>query len=172
MEREILIWIQENLRNDLLTPVIMTITNLGHYGLIWILAALVLLFRKGTSELGSLSLASIALCGGVSEIIKHFVMRPRPFLAIQDLMVLGQPPHSFSFPSGHTVCAFAFAFIVWKMCRGRVRYFTLFLAAVMAFSRVYVGAHYPTDLLGGLLIAWLGSLLIWRYRSSILNLIP
>ena len=78
---------------------------------------------------------------------------------------LGQPPHSFSFPSGHTVCAFAFAFIIWRTTTGWQRFFFMFLAAIMAFSRLYAGVHYPTDVLGGIIVALAGSSLVWHSRA-------
>ena len=82
-------------------------------------------------------------------------------------MLLGPLPHSFSFPSGHTVCAFAFAFIIWRLHSGRARILVMALAVVMAFSRLYLGAHYPTDVLAGVVVAYLGSAFVWRMWKKI-----
>ncbi len=169
MDEAILIFLQEHVRTDVLSPVLLFITNLGHYGAIWFVMAIFLTFRKSTWDQGILALTSLLLSGGIAECIKHLVMRPRPFLQIPEIIPLGQTPHSFSFPSGHTVCAFAVAFILWRICTGWQRFFVMGFAVIMAFSRLYVGAHYPTDVLGGMVVAFFGSCLVWRLRNVICN---
>jgi len=169
MDIAILIWIQEHMRTDWLTPAIQLINTIGHYGAFWLVLALVLALHKATRQQGILVTSSILFCGGIAEILKHLVMRPRPFLTHPELLPLGHLPHSFSFPSGHTVCAFAAAFILWRICRGWYRYLGLGLAAFMAFSRLYVGVHYPSDILGGIGIAALGSAAIWHCRNKLLR---
>ena len=167
MDGTILIFIQENIRTDLWTPILMLITNIGHYGAIWLAIAVIMALRQSTREQGMLTLISLLLSGGIAECIKHLVMRPRPFLQMPDLIPLGHLPHSFSFPSGHTVCAFAAAFILWRTCTGWQRYFFMFFAVIMAFSRLYAGVHYPTDVLAGIIVAFAGSSLVWRLRTFI-----
>ena len=167
MDESTLIFIQENIRTDLLTPILLLITNVGHYGAIWLIIAVLLALRQSTRQQGILALLSILLSGGIAECIKHLVMRPRPFLQMTEIIPLGQPPHSFSFPSGHTVCAFAFAFIIWHTTTGWQRFLFMFLAVIMAFSRLYAGVHYPTDVLGGIIVAFAGSSLVWHFRASI-----
>ena len=167
MDKAILIGIQEYIRNDYLTPVMLFVTGIGNFGAVWLFVAMLLAFRRSSRGQGVLLLISILFCGGVSECIKHAVMRPRPFLQIPDLILLGPLPRSFSFPSGHTVCAFALAFIVWRLHRGWVRILVMALAVVMAFSRLYLGAHYPTDVLAGVVVAYLGSAFVWRMGKKI-----
>lgn len=167
MDIAILIWIQEHMRTDWLTPAIQLINTIGHYGAFWLVLALVLALHKATRQQGILVTSSILFCGGIAEILKHLVMRPRPFLTHPELLPLGHLPHSFSFPSGHTVCAFAAAFIFWRTCRSYYRYLALCLAIIMAFSRLYVGVHYPSDVLGGIVIATLGASVIWHYRNKL-----
>lgn len=167
MDKAILIGIQEYIRNDYLTPVMLFVSGIGNFGAVWLFMAMLLAFRRSSRGQGVLLLISILFCGGVSECIKHAVMRPRPFLQIPDLILLGPVPHSFSFPSGHTICAFAFAFIIWRMHRGGVRLLVMGFAVVMAFSRLYLGAHYPTDVLAGVMAAYLGSAFVWHIRKKI-----
>lgn len=162
MDAAILIWIQENLRTDFFTPILLLITNIGHYGACWLALGLWLALRQSTRQQGILTLIAILFCGGVGECIKHLIMRPRPFLQIPELMPLGHLPHSFSFPSGHTICAFATAFILWRTCSGWQRCLLMVSALLMAFSRLYVGAHYPTDVFGGIVVAFLGSQMVWH----------
>ncbi|BAL84827.1 putative phosphatase (plasmid) [Selenomonas ruminantium subsp. lactilytica TAM6421] len=169
MDKAILIFIQENIRADLWTPILMLITNMGHYGAIWIAMTIVLALRPATRHQGILALISLLFCGGIAACIKHLVMRPRPFLQMPDLIPLGHLPHSFSFPSGHTVCAFAAAFILWRTCQGWQRYFFMVFAVIMAFSRLYAGVHYPTDVLAGIIVAFAGSSLVWHFRSTLFS---
>jgi undecaprenyl-diphosphatase len=169
MDNVILIGIQEYIRNDYLTPIMLLVTAVGNFGAIWLLMGGLLAISRRTREQGILSLVSILFCGGVGECIKHIVMRPRPFLQIPELTLLGPLPHSFSFPSGHTICAFALVFTIWRMRRGWIRIWLMAFAVVMAFSRLYLGAHYPTDVLAGLVLAYLGSMFIWCIRKKIVN---
>ena len=66
-----------------------------------------------------------------------------------------------------SILAFALAFIVWRLYRGWVRILVMALAIVMAFSRLYLGAHYPTDVLAGVVVAYLGSAFVWRMGKKI-----
>ena len=167
MDKAILMGIQEYIRNDYLTPVMLFVSAIGSFGAVWLFMAMLLAFRRSSRGQGILLLIAILFSGGVGECIKHMVMRPRPFLQIPDLILLGPLPRSFSFPSGHTVCAFAFAFIIWRLHSGRARILVMALAVVMAFSRLYLGAHYPTDVLAGVVVAYLGSAFVWRMWKKI-----
>ena len=89
---------------------------------------------------------------GVSQIVKRLVQRARPRRAIVDLVPIGEDPDSFSMPSGHTTAAFAGGLVVatlpgWGFA-------AVSFACLVGLSRMYMGAHYPTDVLAG---ATLGS---------------
>jgi undecaprenyl-diphosphatase len=95
--------------------------------------------------------------------IKAFFRRRRPFSQIVQALVIGKKPGSWSFPSGHTAASFASAWIlslVWP----RLAPAFFGLAATVGFSRIYVGAHYPGDVLSG---AGLGMLLSETVRRVI-----
>ncbi|MGX8728709.1 MAG: phosphatase PAP2 family protein, partial [Lachnospiraceae bacterium] len=90
----------------------------------------------------------------VNLIIKPFVMRPRPYVTLEELKPLVKEmkdPHSF--PSGHTQAAFALAVSMCLVLRKKiVSILALAFAVLMGFSRLYVGAHYPSDVIAGALI--------------------
>ena len=152
-----LIWIQEHLRTDWLTPVILTVTKLGNTGFIWIVLSLVLLCFKKTRMAGLAGIGSL-LCSLLftNIVLKELVARPRPYTVLEDLVSLIGTAGGYSFPSGHTSSSFACASAVCFMLKKpeiksemKWRWLLLVFAALMGFTRLYVGVHYPTDILGG-----------------------
>lgn len=150
MDANILLWIQENLRTPVLTPFFKGITALGNAGLIWIILLLALLLFKKTRKTGILCACS--LLGSLiinNLIIKNLVGRIRPYEVFSSLRVLIPFPHDTSFPSGHAGSSFAFATVIFLTCKKRYGIAALVLASFIAFSRLYLGVHYPTDVLCG-----------------------
>lgn len=85
--------------------------------------------------------------------LKNLVARPRPFDVDPEIVVIIPKPSDFSFPSGHTLTAFASAFAVLSFDR-RLGISALVTASLIAFSRMYLYVHFPTDILGGILLAF------------------
>lgn len=153
----ILLLIQEFIRNPVLNPVMVFITTLGDRGMIWIAATVLLLIPKKTRKIGVMS--APALIGSLlinNELLKNLVRRPRPFQTFTELATVIPRPGQFSFPSGHSSASFAAAVVFYRNLPKKAGVPALVLAVLIAFSRLYVGVHYPTDVLAG---ALLGSLL-------------
>ena len=95
-------------------------------------------------------------------ILKPLVARMRPFTVNTAIELLIPPPTDFSFPSGHTYASFASATAICRNNR-KIGVPALILASLIAFSRLYLYVHYPSDVLGGAVVglaaAWAGSLL-------------
>lgn len=91
---------------------------------------------------------------GLNQVIGHIVARPRPFLAMPSAHVLIAKTHDFSFPSDHTTVAAAVTVALWLVDR-RLGLVAAGFALIMAFARVYVGVHYPGDVLGGFVVGGL-----------------
>ena len=160
IDGQILIWIQENLRYAFLTPIVKFITHLGDAGIFWILLTLGLLIFKKTRKVGVMS--AVALLGALlidNIILKNLVGRIRPYEVVDGLQCLIGAQKDFSFPSGHTGSSFASAVVCFKELPKRYGIPLLVLAFLIAFSRLYVGVHYPTDVLAGMAIGTLVALL-------------
>lgn len=172
----ILDFIQMYLRNSFLDTVMPLVTKLGDGGIFWIVSGLVLLVIPKTRKVGCVVAAALiieALCCNV--IVKPLVARTRPFAINVDINLLIAPPKDFSFPSGHTGASFAAASAMYFARKYLEKswnwlWITAFITAtVIAYSRLYLYVHYPTDVLAGLVFgivsAWIASLAV----SSIMN---
>jgi len=168
LDGEILLLIQRYLRMDMLTPFMKSVTFLGNGGWFWILCAVVLLAVPKTRKTGYAAVLSLIFGVIVTNLLlKNIVARPRPFAEIEALIPMITKPKDFSFPSGHTTASFAVALVMLRMLPKKFGIPAVVLAALVAFSRLYLGVHYPTDVLTGFVIALVGSMLsVWIVRTK------
>lgn len=171
LDGEILLQIQQHLRTDMLTPFMKIVTFLGNGGWFWILCAVVLLAIPKTRKTGYAAVFSLIFGAIVTNLLlKNIVARPRPFAEIEALIPLIAKPTDFSFPSGHTTASFAVALVMFRMLPKKIGIPAVVLAALVAFSRLYLGVHYPTDVLVGFLVALMGSTVaVWIVRMKMGN---
>lgn len=164
MELSILNWIQTYLRSDVLDTVMPLISRLADHGEVWILLALVLLAVKGQRLYGGAVAFGLTLdLIACNMILKPLVGRLRPFLLNPDVVLLITPPGDASFPSGHTAASFAAVFAL-KTAGSPLWKPALVLAVLIAFSRLYLYVHWPSDVLGGAVlgavVGWTGAKLV------------
>lgn len=149
----LLLWIQEHIRTEWLSPIMKFITHLGDSGFIWIVIALVLLLYKGTRREGLLCACSLILVVLIDNVIlKNAIARTRPYEVIDGLQRIIEAQADFSFPSGHTGASFAAAVVIFMRLPKRYGIPALVIAVLIGFSRLYVGVHYPTDVIVAALI--------------------
>ena len=152
-EANIVYWIQNHLRAGFLTPVMQVITALGNGGAFWIVLTVLLLLFKKTRRAGlCCALALVLDLLAVNIVLKPIVARVRPYDVVQDIRVITSLPGDYSFPSGHSAASFAAAWALFRTERRQWGVPALVLAALISLSRLYVGVHYPTDVLLGALI--------------------
>ena len=158
LDMNILLWIQEHLRVDALTPFWRAVTFLGNGGWFWIVLCVLLICFGKTRKTGVT--AALSLLSGfliTNLLIKNAVARPRPFDTYTQIIPLITRPKDYSFPSGHTCASFAVALVCLRMLPGKWGILPVVLAGMIAFSRLYLGVHYPGDVLAGFLVALLTS---------------
>ena len=165
----VLLWIQAHLRGPVQDTVLCFYTTLGNTGALFLIAAALLLCFKKTRKAGVTALLAMAVgfvCTNL--VLKHLVSRPRPWLDVAGLTALVMENDPNSFPSGHSTAAFAFASALWRTAPDRWMKWTALAAAVlMGFSRLYVGVHYPSDVLVGVAVGVLAGWLACRlYRRK------
>lgn len=172
-EFAILDWIQEKLRNPIMDFLMPAITTLGNSGLIWIILAGILILMPKYRKVGLAVMAGLVLeviCCNL--VLKPLVARIRPCDVNTAVQLLVTRPDNFSFPSGHTGASFA-AVAALYASRSSLWIPSLILAVLIAFSRLYLYVHYPSDVLAGVVIGimtgWISTKLvdvIWKEHNA------
>ncbi len=152
----ILDWIAEHLWCPFLDAVMPVITHLGDGGMVWIGLALVLLCIPNCRRTGvAMALALLMGLLVCNILLKPFVGRIRPFdyqlLQGKVIPLLIEAPKDFSFPSGHTIASFEAATVL-LICHRKWGIVAMTLAVLIAFSRLYLYVHYPTDVLASVVL--------------------
>lgn len=168
LDGNILLFIQEYLRNSIFTPIFKIITSLGDAGVIWIIITFALVINKKTRRVGYICILSLLGTLIINNIIlKNVVARVRPFNAVPGLAALIAEPVDFSFPSGHTAVSFSAAVVIYRNCPKKYGVPAIVLACLIAISRLYLGVHYPSDVLAGII----SGVSIAYFSQYVMNLI-
>ena len=166
-EFTVLDWLQNTARTPLADFLMPIVSSLSDAGLFWILLGVILLFFKATRRQGIVLLLALllefALCNGL---LKPIIARVRPY-DIRDIAELLVPRlDDFSFPSGHAAVSFAAAASLY-FTKSRLALPAVLLAFAIAFSRLYLYVHFPTDVLAGILIGILSAAISWKLYLKI-----
>ncbi len=157
MEKNVIVWFQEN-RIQTLDSVFIFLTD--HVTLITALVLAYLIFRVYVKKnlqayYFYLPLSSLLVAALLTNLVKIIIQRPRPYVSFP---FLDHPVNAggFSFPSGHSAEVFVWFFIaIFLSTRFSVKILAFMWAVFIAYTRMAFGAHYPSDILGGVLTAFL-----------------
>jgi undecaprenyl-diphosphatase len=139
-------------RTEPFDTIFVWLSRVGSYGLLWLAIAAVLALLWKRPPIFALVLVADAVGEFVTDAMKAAIPRERPAFRYPDPSPLMHIPHTHSFPSGHAATSFACAAALASVTSRRAAVGLFVLAAAIAWSRVYVGAHFPLDVLAGALI--------------------
>ncbi len=151
-EIKILDFIQQYLRFEFLDKLMVLLTRLADDGIVWIVLALALICFKQTRKMG-ITLGVALLLGLVvgNLALKNIFARERPYTVNPNVTMLVEKLKDYSFPSGHTRCCFESGMAMY-LCDKRFGKVAFVLGGFIAFSRLYLYMHYPTDVIGGVIL--------------------
>lgn len=150
LDLSILDFIHNTLSNPVMDLIMVCITYSIEYGAMAILVFIVMMCIKKMRKTGFAVMGatlSVLLFGEL--ILKHIVCRPRPFVINGAIELIIKAPSGFSFPSSHTATCFAMATAIYLFHK-RLGIIAYIYAALVAFSRMYLYVHYPSDVIGGI----------------------
>ena len=151
----------QTIHTPVLDRIMIGFSRLGDFGLIWIILDVILLLIPRTRTAGKVLLLGMLLEAiGVNIVLKPLVARIRPYEVNPAVELITKEMWDYSFPSGHTAIAFTAVTGLYLMKMKPLWQICLPVAALIAFSRMYLYVHFPTDVLAGvflgILFGWLG----------------
>ncbi len=153
LDKKVLLWVQDHVRTPGLTPIMREITFLGDVGWFSILLSAGLAIKKTTRGAAACVIGALSFGAFITNLVlKPSICKRRPINRVPKLTYLIPEPKDWSFPSGHTTAAFATAGVIAKRFNKRIGALAYTLASLVGFSRVYLGVHYPTDVIGGFIV--------------------
>ena len=152
IDTEILMFIHNNCTSPLMDGFMTKITSIGNAGCVWIVIGLILVLSNRYRKYGVMLIGALLLCHLIGNLgIKPLIARERPYNFNEAITLLIDAPIDYSFPSGHTMTSFAAATILYYM-NEKLGVAAYALASTIAFSRLYLYVHYPSDVVAGLII--------------------
>lgn len=158
----------QTIHTPILDTIMCGITRLGNGGVLWLSLGLLLLIKPSKVRASLILFIAIGLevllCNGV---LKHLFSRVRPCDVNTAIRLLIARPKDYSFPSGHTAVSFAAVAALYFSGEKLLWKLALIPAVLIAFSRMYLYVHYPTDILGGALLGCLCGYLAYRLAKGL-----
>ena len=161
-------FINNGLNNPFFDFLMPAITNFGSFIAMGIICILMYIFGgENTRKIALIGLAALLLANVAVYLLKSIVAEPRPFLVLPNVIQLVSESENYGFPSGHAASSFAVMMVIGLKYRLNIRgktyrllYPLLAFASLIAFSRVYIGVHYPLDVIFGAIVGILSAVLM------------
>ena len=169
-----------NFQNPIFDAVMPVVTHFGGFKVLVVVLILIIVYAhfKGKKTLKRITVLALVafLCSDiVTAVLKHLIHEPRPFVTLDNVRLLITENDPLSFPSGHTTSTLSFVtFYILNMKELAKKHYKLVDAALIIFaiaipfSRMYVGVHYPGDVLAGAVIGIVGALVVNKFGDKIL----
>lgn len=159
----------QTLHNPFLDKFMVFITSLGDMGIIWILISIVLFIYPKTRKIGLIAgisiILDIVLCNGL---LKNLFGRIRPCDINTSVQLLIPRPTDYSFPSGHTSISFAVVSALYLSKATKLWRPSLIIAILIAFSRMYLYVHFPSDIIGGICLGIICGVIGYKIGEKLL----
>jgi undecaprenyl-diphosphatase len=150
LDRFLRAWVVAH-RSGALDTIMSILSLVGRGGMVWLgLGAAIAIRRRRLALFTSVLLAVLLASALTDNVLKPLFSRERPYVSMSG-GVIGARPEGASFPSGHSANAFAGAFVLSRVAAPAAVVWWAF-AAMIAYSRVYLGVHYPLDVIAGALV--------------------
>ena len=170
-------FINNGLDNHTFDFIMPLITNFGSIVAWGLICALLFIFGgENAKKVAILGLIALFISNGIAYILKPLIAEPRPFLALTNVDLLTPESEIYSFPSGHTTSSFAVATVIGlkysfmlKDKKYKLIYPLIAFAALIGFSRIYIGVHYPLDVVFGAIIGTICALLVLKFENKIFS---
>ncbi len=158
-------FINNGLNNPFFDFLMPAITNFGSFIAMGIICILMYIFGgENTRKVALIGLAALLLANVAVYLLKSIVAEPRPFLVLPNVIQLASESENYGFPSGHAASSFAVMMVIGLKYRLNIKgktyrllYPLLAFASLIAFSRVYIGVHYPLDVVFGAIVGILSA---------------
>ena len=158
----------QTIHTPVLDRIMIGFSRLEDYGLIWIILDVILLLIPRTRTAGKVLLLGILLeAVGVNLILKPLVARTRPYEVNPAAELITREMWDYSFPSGHTAIAFTAVTVLYLTKMKPLWQIALPVACLIAFSRMYLYVHFPTDVAAGVILGILFGVLGFRLEEWI-----
>ena len=173
----ILDWIAANLWCPVLDVLMPIITLLGDAGIFWIAVAVLFIFTKKYRKIGIGMMFALMMGLVICNIwLKPTIARIRPYdfqlqYFAKEIPLLAGGMHDFSFPSGHTIASFEAAVVI-LLGNKKLGIPAMILACLIAFSRLYLYVHYPTDVIVSVILGSILALIGWYLAQKVMEKLP
>ena len=157
-----------NLHSAFFDHIMLSVSTVGEWAIIWIFIGIVIYLcdKKRGREVFFVTILAIIISSILNDVIvKAFLFRERPYLYLENVHQLGIRWTNGSFVSGHTASSFAAALVFCSYYKKWAIIFVI-LALLIAYSRIYLGMHYPSDLLGGVVIGGLSAWIVFKINKK------
>lgn len=157
-----LLYALQEIHTPILDKIMVFLSTLGNAGILWIAAGVFFCIFPKYRKMGFQMIAAMAFTFLVGNLIlKNLVARQRPCWLRPEMTLLVASPGDYSFPSGHSMNGFTAA-VTMLCCDRRIGVPAVILASLIAFSRLYLFVHFPTDVFAGIVIGIVIALIVNR----------